>query len=568
MKVLFAALHFANYRNFESVVRELAALGHQVHLTAEEPESLGGAQLVERLAHECPGVTWGFLPTMSEPWLPFARKIRHGVEHVRFLAPEYAGATKLQLRSEERTPRLVRWLASRGPRMVLGQRRLLQVLAGVEKHVPVSDTLRALLADTRPDVVVVTSLTVGRSMQVHLLNAAHALGIRTVGAVLSWDHLSSKALVHVAPRRTFVWNDTQRQEAVRMHGLGETTVVATGAQCYDQWFDRTPSRSREAFCASLGLDPSRRIVLYVCSTMSPPPDPLEPVFVREWAQAVRQSPDPDVRNATLIVRPHPERVREWRNVTLADIDHVVLHGRSPIDAEAKADYFDSIYHSDAVVGLCTSAFIEAAIVGRPVLTLLLPAFRLHQEEMAHFRYLLTVGGGLLHTAGSVPDHLVQLAAAVGGRGRREERNRRFLVEFVRPRGLDVPATPSFVSELVALAEAPAAEPATGRSRAASAVVVGLARMAETPPGRWLMRDPVEDWRTQSEQERAEFKDGVVAAREQYRSGKARRAGALARDKAREQRRKARARWWRGLSARKQLARLKGGVKQALGERTP
>ena len=55
MKVLFAALHLAYYRNFESVVRELAARGHRVHLAADEPEALGGQELAERLAAEYPG---------------------------------------------------------------------------------------------------------------------------------------------------------------------------------------------------------------------------------------------------------------------------------------------------------------------------------------------------------------------------------------------------------------------------------------------------------------------------------------------------------------------------------
>ena len=45
MKVLFAALHHAYYRNFDSVVRELAARGHQVHLTSDEPEDLWAAVL-------------------------------------------------------------------------------------------------------------------------------------------------------------------------------------------------------------------------------------------------------------------------------------------------------------------------------------------------------------------------------------------------------------------------------------------------------------------------------------------------------------------------------------------
>ncbi len=73
-------------------------------------------------------------------------------------------------------------------------------------------------------------------------------------------------------------------------------------------------------------------------------------------------------------------------------------GAIPIDADAKADYFDSLYYSGAVVGLCTTAFLEAAIVGRPVLTLQLPEYRMHQDGMVHFRYLLDVEGGLLHTA--------------------------------------------------------------------------------------------------------------------------------------------------------------------------
>ncbi len=52
MKVLLTALHFANYRNFESVIRSLAARGHHVHLLADERETFGGQAFVERLAAE------------------------------------------------------------------------------------------------------------------------------------------------------------------------------------------------------------------------------------------------------------------------------------------------------------------------------------------------------------------------------------------------------------------------------------------------------------------------------------------------------------------------------------
>jgi hypothetical protein len=106
-------------------------------------------------------------------------------------------------------------------------------------------------------------------------------------------------------------------------------------------------------------------------------------------------------------------MREWKGVSLDGLDNVAVHGRNPIDADAKADYFDSLYYSSAVVGLCTTVFLEAAIIGRPVLTLQLPAYRLHQDGMLHFRYLLTVEGGLLHTA---PDIRRTSAARGSGQG--------------------------------------------------------------------------------------------------------------------------------------------------------
>ena len=84
MKVLFTALHFANYRNYESVVRALAARGHEVRLLADEKETFGGQALVERLAQECPTVSWGWTPPIAEePWFPVAQKLRFALDYVR-----------------------------------------------------------------------------------------------------------------------------------------------------------------------------------------------------------------------------------------------------------------------------------------------------------------------------------------------------------------------------------------------------------------------------------------------------------------------------------------------------
>jgi hypothetical protein len=523
VKLILAALHFANLRNYESVIHDLAQRGHHVHLIADEPETFGGQALVERLAAAYPGVTWAWAPSMAgEWWFPFAQKVRYALDYVRFLDPRYAEMPKLRLRNADSAPRVIRWLAS-GASGELGGRRLAAwLLKWMEWGMPQSVGSRSFLEARKPDALLLTSLTYARSSQMEQLKAARGLGVRTAACILSWDHLSSKSLLHIPPDLTVVWNEVQRREAVEMHGLEPSRVTVTGAQCYDQWFDRRPSRSRDQFCAALGLDPHRRILLYVCSTMSPVPDPLEPVFVREWAQAVRTSRHADVREAAILVRPHPERLREWKNVSLDDLDQVVVHGRIPLDSDAKADYFDSLYYSDAVVGLCTSVFLEAAIVGRPVLTLLLPPYRMHQDGMAHFRYLQTVGGGLLHTAPNLQQHLDQLAAAIHGRGTRDERNQRFLREFVRPFGLEEPSTGRFVEAIENLVAAPAPAPDHRLASASSGHVLvrWLARRALTGTGRWLMMDAVDDAREASERDREALKRSVLSGRDQKRRAKA------------------------------------------------
>jgi hypothetical protein len=209
----------------------------------------------------------------------------------------------------------------------------------------------------------------------------------------------------------------------------------------------------------------------------------------------------------------PERLKEWANVSLDGFENVAFHGRNPIDREARDDYFDSLYYSGAVAGLVTSAFLEAAIVGRPVLTFTLPEYRIHQEEMIHFRYLMEVEGGLLRMAPDIDSHLRQLAEALALGGERDERNRRFVRAFVRPSGLDVPATPAFVEALVQLAASPATpDPSLARGMWLRPAALALARASRTGPGRWLMNDQ----RTDAWDEHAEETRKAVAARVQAR----------------------------------------------------
>jgi hypothetical protein len=272
-------------------------------------------------------------------------------------------------------------------------------------------------------------------------------------------------------------------------------------------------------------------------------------------------------------------MREWNDVALDGIGNLVVHGRTPIDGDAKADYFDALYFCDAVVGLNTSVFVEAAILGRPVLALVLPPYRLHQDQMAHFRYLTTVAGGLLVTAADLQSHLAQLAKVVGGSREREEQNRRFVGAFVRPRGLDSPATPAFVEAVERLAAdgRHAPDPALTRQTAARGLVARLAAASRTGILRWLLMDSEDIAEASFERVRDAEKQRVLDARadqwaleRQARDERLKAKAQIRREKearrATEQRARVWRRWRNALSPRRQVARLKGAVKQQIGLR--
>jgi hypothetical protein len=93
-----------------------------------------------------------------------------------------------------------------------------------------------------------------------------------------------------------------------------------------------------------------------------------------------------------------------------------------------------------VVGINTTAMIEAAILARPVLTIRDPDFTHSQEQTLHFGYLSDASSGCAVTAASLEEHVAQLSDVFRDSDRFVDFARRFAREFVRPRGIDVPAT--------------------------------------------------------------------------------------------------------------------------------
>ena len=474
-------------RIYQSLVAELAERGHEVELSFGERTPL--RQVESAIACFPERVSHSFAPERdrSDGWRSVAWLVRALGDLARYTHPRYDHASRLRHRVAQKVLHRIehgrnlepvgRALAGRLARRLASttdadlSTRVIRAASRLEEAIPTSASIDRFIRERSPDAVLVTPVVKYASAEVEYLKSARRLGIPAATCVASWDNLTNKGLLKFAPERVFVWNEIQRTEAIEQHEIPPDRVVATGAQLFDKWFGQKPSRTREQFLSRIGLDPAEPYVLYVCSSpfvVNKSDD--EVTFVTSWLDALRGSADERLQRLGVMVRPHP-RGKPWkrgeavpegsrpRKFDLRRFQNAVVwpSTSAPADTpEALADFYDSLFYSTAVVGINTTAMIEAAVVGKSVLTVLEPAFG--QESTLHFRYLLEQNGGFLHVASSLEEHLGQLARALSEDAAEADRRRRFVQSFVRPHGLERPATPILADAIEELARLPVAAP--------------------------------------------------------------------------------------------------------------
>lgn len=456
MRILFVLKGLALVRHFDEVVTHLADAGHQIILA---PTKFGDEELLPDglAAHANCSVVSASVKRANAPTT--VGILRHTRDYLRYQEPALAGAAANRLRALTNLVRVVshgtRELPAGQPDLAVTlngaeTRRLCKAFDQLEGLIPADPAFERFIAAQRPDVMLITPLVSFGGLQSDYVKAARALGVPSACLVFSWDNLSNKGVMHERPDRTFVWNEVQRREAIDLHGVDPDAVVATGAPRFDPFYRMTPSVTREAFCRKHGLDPAKPLVAYLGS--SPIVSPCEPAFAERWVESLRASTVPALQDAQIVIRPHPRLKPVWhehprfakktpperRYPSVAVTDAKSTTGDQPL--------FDTLFHADAVVGLNTTAELEAGILGKPVYTVRATELAAGQTGSHHFHYLLREQGGFVECADTLEHHATQLADGLAGRFDRDGLAS-FIERFLRPRGLDRPVAPVLAAEI-------------------------------------------------------------------------------------------------------------------------
>jgi FkbM family methyltransferase len=472
MKFLFVAKQQKNTAAFLDTLQALVQRGHEVTVAVQERDE----ERDRRLEQQIDSVRFKVVPCPSariDEWSAVAPVVRRLRDCVHILQPAFADSPALQLRILDRLRQELA-LESTADALFTAlsvipaaqMNRIESMLRLAERSIPTSDLFDEFLRSEEPDVVLISPLVHFGSAQADVAASARRLGIPAWMLLFSWDNLSTKGCMHVAPDLMFAWNERQRREAVELHRFPAARVVVTGAARFDDFFRLRPRMTREQFHEPLGLDPATPTLLYLCSSRLIAPREL--AFIVRWLMALRSSGSDRLRTCNVVVRPHPDvplladEVRFERH-RWADASEIHAQIAKPFDDPCavvlRTSYkdslglYESLVHSTAVVGLNTTAELEAGIAGRPVFTILPDAAAEDgPRPTVHFHYLTRERGGFVSAASSLHEHVAQLATALAG-DVDSAPIRSFIESFLRPHGIDRPVAPLLADVLVQRAEA-------------------------------------------------------------------------------------------------------------------
>jgi hypothetical protein len=426
------------------VIEKLAEEGHRLHVSFAIPEGdLKGENVRELAAHSGVEVSALALEQPDRLWANITKRV---LQPVRDLASYTTFRSRWSPLMRERwLEYFPRWLGlvvllidRMGLGAVIESRVTRKLTAAVATRWPVPEAMRSQLSGIDPDVVVVSPMIYSGSREVDALRVARAKGIPTIGVVLSWDNLTSKGSFHARPDSLLVWNEAQVREAVTWHGFDVTDVEALGAPAFDYLFERASVPAREALLTELGLAPDDSYVLYAVSSRLGLGTGGEVPIALEVARAIRAR-EWGGRPPTVVVRPHPRNTLGWDRIS----EPGVLVWRRPAfpdTASAKSDLLASLVHADAVIGLNTSFFIDAAIVGTPAIALGPGANEHHERnptQVSHFEHLLKAD--FMHLVDDPSEAARVLADVLENGDCKVEQRRAFVTDFIRPHSLDRPA---------------------------------------------------------------------------------------------------------------------------------
>jgi hypothetical protein len=199
-------------------------------------------------------------------------------------------------------------------------------------------------------------------------------GIPAATLVLSWDNLTAKGQIHADYSRIMVWNEVMRAELKALYpGIAESRIDIVGFPRFDVYRRPLPAEfARSPFLEQLGLDPSKRVMLFANSATKT--FRTQPAVIRHICEAMQRGELPD--DVQLLIRCHPHddveeysvfrgwpRVAVWPDAERAKTQ--TLFEQTPASGELLT-LAASVQHSAVCINPGSTVMLDAALADVPI----------------------------------------------------------------------------------------------------------------------------------------------------------------------------------------------------------
>ena len=310
--------------------------------------------------------------------------------------------------------------------VVFGWRPVINLLRSIEARFGRDVAIGRTFDEVKPDLVLLTHPLATEELPV--IAEAHARGVPMVAMVHSWDNLSAKSGLRtvtsnrpgrVLPARfsrVIVWNEQQRQELQDFYGYTREEVLAAGVPQFDTYVNRT-FRTWLEFCAAIGADPSKKLIVYAGGSAELLPRQDE--IIAKLIAAIRE--ERFVEPVQLLVRAHPGSERAWQHY--AGLREVILQWPNVADTpksstawqsahDRTSDLAETLHHGAVIINVVSTIALDAAMLDRPIVCIAFDGDRPRpylqsirkMYDYTHYRPVVESGGVVLASSHA---HLVE-----------------------------------------------------------------------------------------------------------------------------------------------------------------
>ncbi|MDP3795297.1 MAG: CDP-glycerol glycerophosphotransferase family protein [bacterium] len=269
-----------------------------------------------------------------------------------------------------------KYLLKRLANRLLGPLPVRSLIRALDRAIPEDANVAKLFMRHKPDLLLAPDIVFGVDRV--FVRSARRRGVPSVGMVRSWDNLTSKGMIQLLPDRLIVHTTKMKLQAKRYAGMATRRIFVAGPPEYDHFF-RPPTRTRAEFFREIGVDPSRRLVLFApffdtytgsaVRMINALVDALENGELPGNVQfVIRYRPaTPEIDAAVLRVNDHITITKPCTHYFPVTTKAMLATRDWEFTARDVELLYHSLYFSEVVINTFSTLTIDAAALDKPVI---------------------------------------------------------------------------------------------------------------------------------------------------------------------------------------------------------